>query len=762
MAFDKEKSLKLAGKYVQQGKIAAAIEEYRKIAYADPYDLNILNTLGDLHAKNNQPEEAALQFLRVAESYRDSGQTNTAIAVYKKILKLNPSNIEIMLTLADLYTRQKLLVEARQLYLGLIDLHRQSGQNRQALRVMERIANIDPENAVLRFEIAAGYHLEGLNQEAFEFYLQAGQEFFRKGRDTEAVQAFQRALSINPDSKPARKSLVEVLIRQGEIKTALGMLDYLLKRTPDDIDLIQLLGRTYLGAKMLESADATFTHLVTIDPNQYESLLEVGRAYADNKQFDHAITLIGRSLDTLLEKKQKKKATGLLKQILKADPNYLPALKLLANIYSRVREKRNLVATLNAIVEASLRQGLQTEASYALQQLMEAEPKEAAHKEQFDTLEKSEDQETSTSATNPDFPPGFESASALSSWQRTFQTGSQENPFAAGGAASPFGGASPFTTPAKRESAEEISYEFSAELLEQSIAQNPEFGAARLKLLEDMVAGNPEYIEARLKLKELYLTSRLKERAAHQCLEIARLYDARNEPEQAKKLRDEAYTLHPGLKDQMAVPATPVAAPAPTPVESFAPASTVERPFQFAAIESKPSEETNTEVMLALLGIASRRQFDKFLDREWRRAARNHVPIALVIVDIDYFRSFREGFGNQKGDDHLKAIAQTLNDELKRPGDLLGCYDHDQLIVLLPETPPDGALIVAEKLRAKIEALSLPNQRSPKGVTTISLGLAALTPQQRATEASLIDAAELALYQAQRAGGNRVVSGHPL
>ncbi|HND18089.1 MAG TPA: diguanylate cyclase [Acidobacteriota bacterium] len=761
MAFDKEKSLKLAGKYVQQGKIAAAIEEYRKIAYADPYDLNILNTLGDLHAKNNQPEEAALQFLRVAESYRDSGQTNTAIAVYKKILKLNPSNIEIMLTLADLYTRQKLLIEARQLYLGLIDLHRQNGQNRQALRVMERIANNDPENAVLRFEIAAGYHLEGLNQEAFEFYLQAGQEFFRKGRDTEAVQSFQRALSITPDSKPARKLLVEALIRQGEIKTALGMLDYLLKRTPEDIDLIQLLGRTYLGAKMLESADATFTHLMTLDPNQYEALLEVGRAYADNKQFDHAITLIGRCLDTLLDKKQKKKATGLLKHILKANPNYLPALKLLANIYSRVREKRNLVATLNAIVEASLRQGLQTEASYALQQLMEAEPQETAHKEQLDTLEKKDDQESTAPTSNPDFPPGFEAASALSSWQRSFQAGG-DNPFASGGTTSTFGGTSPFTTPARREPAEEISYEFSAELLEQSIAQNPEFGAARLKLLEDMVAGNPEYIEARLKLKELYLNSRLKERAALQCLEIARLYDAKNESESAKKLRDEAYTLHPGLKDQVAAPAAPAAPPAAALVESFAPAPVAERQFQFAPIESKPSEETNTEVMLALLGIASRRQFDKFLDREWRRAARNHVPIALVIVDIDYFRSFREGFGNQKGDDHLKAIAQTLNDELKRPGDLLGCYDHDQLIVLLPETPPDGALIVAEKLRAKIEALGLPNQRSPKGITTISLGLAALTPQQRATEASLIDAAELALYQAQRGGGNRVVSGHPL
>ncbi|MBX7220217.1 MAG: diguanylate cyclase [Blastocatellia bacterium] len=758
MAFDKEKSLKLAEKYVSSNKIPAAIEEYRKIAYADPYDLTVLNTLGDLCARVGRTDEATLNFLRVAESYRDSGQTNTAIAVYKKILKLDSANTEVCLTLADLYAKQKLMVDAKAIYQSVANMYRSNGQPRQALRTMERLALIDPENATLKFEIAAEYHQEGLMNEAFEYYMDAGREFSRKGRDTESIQAFQKALSINQQSKPALKALVEALIHQGEIKTALGMLDFLMKKTPDDTDLVLLLGRTYLNARMLDLAEATFTHLVSLDSTRLESLLEVAKAYIDTSQFDRAVVLIERCAEPLIEQNQKKKVTALLKNILKSDPHHLPTLKLLANVYSRVKEKRNLVSTLNMIVEASLKQGLHAEAGYALKQLVAIEPEATTHKEQLENLEPQPQDQNAPAAGA--FTPGFETTqSALAQWQSTVtsSTGKFVNPFLAPASGNPFEAAGSATTvPQPPAPGEEISYEYSTEVLDQMADKDPEIQFARIRLLEEMVAQNPEYVEARLKLKQFYLSAGMTDKAGLQSLELAGLYDAQGQFDKAARIRAEAYELNPGLKNaplQAPPPPPPVAAPSFNPVEWHV------EPVQ---PEVNLAGETPIEVQLALFGVSNRSFFDKFLEREWRRAARSVQSLSLLMVDLDYFKTYREANGHENGDECLKKVAALLQDELKRPGDLIGYYSGDQLMVLLPETPVEGARIVAEKMKAAVENLAIPNSRSPRGIITISLGMASTVPQNRTSCAAIVAAVELALFQSQRAGGNQVVMGQTI
>lgn len=159
-----------------------------------------------------------------------------------------------------------------------------------------------------------------------------------------------------------------------------------------------------------------------------------------------------------------------------------------------------------------------------------------------------------------------------------------------------------------------------------------------------------------------------------------------------------------------------------------------------------------------LTGIANRRRFDLHLDDEFRRAKRNAAPISLVMIDVDCFKAYNDHYGHQHGDACLARIAEALNRQLNRSRDLVARYGGEEFTVILPDTDADGALQIAEALRAEIENLGIEHAGSgvARGVT-ISLGVCTLVPEPSTRSASLIHAADRALYQAKRSGRNCVV-----
>ena len=159
-----------------------------------------------------------------------------------------------------------------------------------------------------------------------------------------------------------------------------------------------------------------------------------------------------------------------------------------------------------------------------------------------------------------------------------------------------------------------------------------------------------------------------------------------------------------------------------------------------------------------LTGIANRRRFDLHLEDEFRRAKRAASPLSLVMIDVDFFKDYNDNYGHQRGDECLARIAAALDDTLHRPRDLVARYGGEEFTVILPDTGPEGALQVAEAMRAKIEALAL--EHAGSGVArcvTISLGVSTLTPGHPSKMSTLLHAADRALYQAKRSGRNCVV-----
>jgi diguanylate cyclase (GGDEF)-like protein len=159
-----------------------------------------------------------------------------------------------------------------------------------------------------------------------------------------------------------------------------------------------------------------------------------------------------------------------------------------------------------------------------------------------------------------------------------------------------------------------------------------------------------------------------------------------------------------------------------------------------------------------LTGVTNRRHFDEIFSHEWRRAQRVGHPLAILMIDIDFFKRYNDTYGHQAGDDCLSKVAACLRVCLKRPGDLLARYGGEEFVVLLPDLTRDGAQTLATQMCRQVEALGLTHESSSvTNVVTISVGAAACEPKLGSTPAELLAKADDALYDAKTAGRNCVI-----
>jgi len=160
----------------------------------------------------------------------------------------------------------------------------------------------------------------------------------------------------------------------------------------------------------------------------------------------------------------------------------------------------------------------------------------------------------------------------------------------------------------------------------------------------------------------------------------------------------------------------------------------------------------------ALTQIANRHRFEECLDREWRRMAREKLPLSFILCDLDCFKNYNDTYGHQAGDYCLKAVASAINFCAKRPADLVARYGGEEFAIILPNTNEFGALHVAEEIRDQVSALKIAHAGSNVSqIVTISLGIASMIPDHKISASTLIKAADEALYQAKREGRDRAV-----
>jgi diguanylate cyclase (GGDEF)-like protein/PAS domain S-box-containing protein len=159
----------------------------------------------------------------------------------------------------------------------------------------------------------------------------------------------------------------------------------------------------------------------------------------------------------------------------------------------------------------------------------------------------------------------------------------------------------------------------------------------------------------------------------------------------------------------------------------------------------------------ALTGVYNRRMFDSVMEVEWANAKRNHQPLSLLMLDIDYFKQYNDFYGHIHGDECLKRVAKELSKVATRSRDFFARFGGEEFIIVLPETDDKAARMIAERCRSLIFKAQIPHEKSlVSQMLTVSIGVSTIIPIHSDEAINFIAAVDRQLYQAKEKGRNRI------
>ncbi|HSL54543.1 MAG TPA: tetratricopeptide repeat protein [Pyrinomonadaceae bacterium] len=386
MAFDKAKVLKAAEKFLSQGKINAAIKEYRQIVDNDADDLTTLNMLGDLYVRSGKNEEAVLCFERIAEHYSAQEFNLKAIAMYKKIERLRPRDPIVANKLADLYANQGLVHDARAQYLVVVDAYTKSGNNKRALDILHKIADLDPNNTEIRLKLADGYLKENMRRESAGAFVQAANRFHQIGSHDQALDAYNKALQLVRDDREALRGLLETHIARGTADEAAEVLERVVETHEDDKELVSMLARAYLEAEDPKGAERATALLMAQDGSNYPQFLPVTRLYLKAGEVDEVIRILSTIIERMLAGREERELLEIVNQVLDRNPDHVAGLRMLVRIHWWQRDMDALRSSLERLAESAEASELVDEERYALTQLVRLAPDEQRYLDRLNLL----------------------------------------------------------------------------------------------------------------------------------------------------------------------------------------------------------------------------------------------------------------------------------------------------------------------------------------------------------------------------------------
>jgi pilus assembly protein FimV len=373
--FNKQKVLSAAEKYVQQGKMQNAIAEYEKVLKADPKDLTVTNTVGDLYSRLGEADKATECFKAVGDAYANQGFTVKAIAMYKKISKLKPS-LESVLKLAELYTQQGLFNDARAQYLQVAEEFLKSGALEDAVRIFQKILEMDPENTTMRVRLAEVYIRLGKKNDAWQIFSAAAETLRAKGSLSAAEEVLQRMLTLDPGNSYALLMQGRNLLEAGDAAAAIESLQKVsdLDSNPDGLrDLL----KAYLKTGRLSDAGTLASKLLTVH-NDLPAISTFTDALMQAGQYENALQVYDQHADRLLAEDSDKVLKNLHSIIGYVRDN--PALlEKLLDLFQKAGDSTHITEVVELLAHASVQSGDLPRARDLYQKLATMEPGNPLH-----------------------------------------------------------------------------------------------------------------------------------------------------------------------------------------------------------------------------------------------------------------------------------------------------------------------------------------------------------------------------------------------
>jgi tetratricopeptide (TPR) repeat protein len=405
MSFDKVKAMRNAERFLSQGKIRAAIGEYKKVVENDPKDFSTLNTLGDLYIKNSESDEAVGCYTKVAEHFSKQGFAQKAIAIYNKIQRIQPNSADVSAKLAKLYQLKGSFAEARSHYVALAEQYQRKGHKAEALEIWKQIAQLDPTNTEVYLKIADFCFQDGNKEEAAKAFTEAGLRLASQNQLEQAMSAFQRALEIRQYDLTALNGLVSAQVKLGYADEAAKTLEGILEKQPYNREILYLLVDCYLDANNPSEAEKAVIRLVEQEPANYPKFLQLVETYVKNSDLESAVRILSMSSEHLLVGGKPEEFLKWTNEILARNPEQVDALRLLVRYYGWQRDETELKKSLERLAEIARLKESADDEHYALSQLILISPHEVAYAKRLQEIKYEGGGEIAESATDFSFQP---------------------------------------------------------------------------------------------------------------------------------------------------------------------------------------------------------------------------------------------------------------------------------------------------------------------------------------------------------------------
>ncbi len=268
MAINKNKINDNALKYIQKGQVKKAIREYEKILGEDPNDVRTLLKKGDLLVRVGDKPQAVDTYLRVASTYSHQGFHLKAVAVFKQILKIDDSRIDVNLRLADEYQNLGIVGDAMS-HLQVVAAHYdRQGMTRESLDILRRIVDLDPDNIASRIKLAELYSREGMNAEAVEEFNRAAADLKSANRIEDYIKVAERLIYHDSSNIAKVKELANIYLQRGDTKRALGKLQICFKSDPRDLETLSMLAMAFQELNQLSKTVSVYKEMAKIYQDQ--------------------------------------------------------------------------------------------------------------------------------------------------------------------------------------------------------------------------------------------------------------------------------------------------------------------------------------------------------------------------------------------------------------------------------------------------------------------------------------------------------------
>ena len=325
---NRDQILQGAEKLLSKGKLDAALKEYLRVLEENPKDISTLNKVGDLYVRINRPSDSIPFFTRIADFYAKDGFFLKAIAIYKKINKIDPARLEVYEQLADLYHKQGLTQDARSQYQVLADHYSKNNKPDDAIAAYKKMVTVDPGDLKIQARLADLYRSHRQINQAVAQYGVIGSALIERGAHDESVAVLQKALDLAPGDMEIQRTLVRALLAQKNPAAAIAIL----RNAPESAAGLALLAEAQFETGDPVEAVRTAERGLSLDPGSEACRIQLSRVRLAQGNLDPSFAVILPVVDSAIAQKDFVRAAGHLAPILEADPGHRGALAKMGEV----------------------------------------------------------------------------------------------------------------------------------------------------------------------------------------------------------------------------------------------------------------------------------------------------------------------------------------------------------------------------------------------------------------------------------------------